>query len=83
MQEITITLRIDFDTVNKKVKEPIMLGIVRNTARQLITSAMMISDQRKPQISVQCGDFFSTNEEIELFGVGEEDASKGAGDAGT
>lgn len=83
MQEITITLRIDFDTVNKKTKEPIMLDLVRIAARELITNAMMISDSRKPQIAIACGDFFSANEDIELFGKDEDDAFKGEGDAGT
>lgn len=83
MQEITITVRVDFDTVNKKVKEPIALALVRTAARELITNMMMISDSRKPQIAVSCGDFFSANEDIELFGEGEENASKGEGDAGT
>ncbi len=82
MQEIKITLRVDFDSANKKTKEPIMLNLARVAARELITNAMMISDQRKPQIALECGDFFATSEQIELFGQGEDDAFKGEDDGG-
>lgn len=67
MQTITIELRVDFDTANKKTKEPIMLGIAQQMARELITQAMMIRDKREPQIRIECGDFFSETEEVKLF----------------
>ena len=64
MQTITIELRIDFDTANKKIKEPLMLDIVKEHAEQIVTQAMMLKDSRSPQIRLECGDFFATTEEI-------------------
>ena len=65
-QTITIELRVDFDTANKKTKEPIMLQMAQQAAKELLTQAMMICDQRRPEISLQCGDLWSTTEEIKL-----------------
>jgi hypothetical protein len=65
-QTIVIELRVDFDTTNKKVKEPIMLDIAKTLAAQLLTQAMMIKDTREPQITLQCGDLWSTTEDIKL-----------------
>lgn len=65
-QTITIELRVDFDTVNKKTKEPIMLQMAQQAAKELLTQAMMISDTRKPEITLQCGDLWSTTEDIKL-----------------
>ena len=64
MQTITIELRIDFDTTNKKVKEPIMLDAAKGICEMLVTQAMMLRDKRAPQIKLECGDFFATTEEI-------------------
>lgn len=72
MQEIKITLRIDFDSANKKIKEPIMLDLARRAAKELITNAMMIGDKRKPQIAMEVGDHFYSSDEIELFTPGED-----------
>lgn len=66
-QTITIELRVDFDTINKKVKEPIMLEMAQELARQLLTQACMIADMRSPQITLQCGDLWSTTEDIALI----------------
>ncbi len=72
MQTITIEIRIDFDTANKPQKEPVMLKMAQQTARELLTKAMMIQDQRAPQIMINCGDFFSENKEVATFGDDEE-----------
>jgi hypothetical protein len=66
MLTITIELRIDFDTANKKIKEPIMRKKGEQVAKELLTLAELIADNRKPQISIQAGDFFATTEEIKL-----------------
>ena len=66
MLDIKINLRIDFDTANKKIKEPIMLQKAKELAAELLTVAELIADKRKPQISFQSGDFFATTEEIKL-----------------
>lgn len=64
---ITIELRVDFDTPNQKVKNPAMLKIAQRVAKELLTRAMMIQDQRAPQIMVSDGDFFSETKEIALI----------------
>lgn len=72
MQTITIELRIDFDTANKKVKEPVMLKMARQVARELITKAMMIQDSRPPAIMISDGDFFSETKDVQVFGDDEQ-----------
>lgn len=78
---ITIELRVDFDTANAKAKNPKMLKMAQRKARELLTFAMMIQDQRAPQIMVSDGDFFSETKEIAIFGDDEQEESDGAGDA--
>jgi len=63
-QVITIELRINFDTANKHIKEPIMLEAAKGICEQLVTQAMLLRDSRAPQIKLECGDFFATTEEI-------------------
>jgi hypothetical protein len=63
---ITIELRIDFDTANKHVKEPILIAKAKELAKELITTAMMIQDRRPPTIRMQAGDTWFAEEEIKL-----------------
>ena len=72
MQTITIELRCDFDTANKEIKEPIMLKIAQQIARELLTKATMIQDRRAPQIMIASGDFFSETKDVAIFGDDEE-----------
>lgn len=65
-QTITIELRVDFDTKNKKIKEPIILEAAKEKAKELLTLAALMADSRPPQISLQCGDFFAETKDIEL-----------------
>jgi len=69
---ITIELRVDFDTANVKVKNPIMLKIAQQYARELLTKATMIQDRRAPQIMVTDGDFFSETKDVAIFGDDEQ-----------
>jgi hypothetical protein len=69
---ITIELRVDFDTANTKAKNPLMLKIARQMSRELLTKAMMLQDQRAPQIMVTDGDFFSETKDVAVFGDDEE-----------
>ena len=69
---ITIELRVDFDTANVKVKNPIMLKIAQQCARELLTKATMIQDRRAPQIMVTDGDFFSETKDVAIFGDDEQ-----------
>ena len=65
---ITIELRVDHDTANAKIKNPAVLKMAQQTARELLTRAMMIQDQRAPQIMVTDGDFFSETKDVAIFG---------------
>jgi hypothetical protein len=69
---ITIELRVDFDTANVKIKNPMMLKLARQSARELLTRAMMIQDQRAPSIMITDGDFFSESKDVAVFGDDEE-----------
>lgn len=75
---ITIELRVDFDTANQKVKNPAMLKMAQRSARELLTRAMMIQDQRAPQIMVSDGDFFSETKDVMIFGDDEQEGSDDA-----
>lgn len=66
MLEISITLRVDYDTANKRIKEPVIKKKALSLAKELITIAELTADSRRPQISVQIGDMFATTEEIKL-----------------
>lgn len=64
--EIVISLRIDYDTANRKLKEPVIIERAKQLAAELLTIAELTADKRKPQISVQAGDMFATTEDIKL-----------------
>lgn len=66
MLEITITLRVDYDTANKRVKEPIITEKAKQCAKELLTLAELTADRRKPTIAMQAGDMFCTEEEIRV-----------------
>lgn len=63
---ITIELRIDFDTANKPVKEPIITKKAQELAKELITLASMVADRRPPTIRMQAGDMWFDEKEIKL-----------------
>ena len=69
---ITIELRVDHDTANTKIKDPIVLKFAQQMARELLTKAVMIQDRRAPQIMVTDGDFFSETKDVAIFGDDEE-----------
>lgn len=64
--EITIKLRIDYDTANKKIKEPVMLKKMQQLAKEAITIAELTADSRRPSIYFQHGDTLCSEEEIKL-----------------
>jgi hypothetical protein len=70
---ITIELRVDHDTANAKIKNPIVLDFCKQAAKELITKAMMIQDRRAPTIMITDGDFFSETKDVQLFGDEEGD----------
>lgn len=72
---IIIELRVDHDTQNAAIKNPIALKFAQQAARELLTKSCMIQDRRAPQIMVSDGDFFSETKEIAIFGDDEEDVA--------
>lgn len=69
---ITIELRVDHDTANAKIKNPIILKMARQAAKELITKAMMVQDRRAPTIMITDGDFFSETNDVAIFGDDED-----------
>lgn len=69
---ITIELRVDHDTANVRIKNPIILKAARQVAKELITKAMMIQDRRAPTIMITDGDFFSETNDVAIFGDDED-----------
>lgn len=71
MKTYTIELRADFVDEDK---HDILLEAVREAARVMLTTAMMLKDKREPQIMLQAGDMFAKNEDIKIF---EEEVTAG------
>lgn len=61
----TIELRVSFKD-DKEGKHEIIREAAKVAAKHLYTTALLISDDRKPQIMLQGGDFFTATEEILL-----------------
>ena len=59
-----IDLRIDFDT---KEQEDLMLTAVRTSAKELLTTARLIADKRKPDIAIHHNDMFEGRDQIDMF----------------
>lgn len=64
MKTYTVELRADF--VDDE-KHDILLEAVREAARTMLTTAMMLKDKRDPQIALQAGDMFEKNSDLEIF----------------
>lgn len=67
MMEVTITLRVNFDTDGKKEREQITLEACKDAAQVLLATTSMIAGKRKPRIMLQCGDMISEINNVELF----------------
>ena len=59
-----IDLRCDFNT---KEQEELMLTAVRSVAKELLTTARLLADQRKPDIGIHNDDMFEGRDQIDLF----------------
>jgi hypothetical protein len=59
-----IELRIDF---NDDARADLMLTGVRQQAKELLTTARLLADGRKPDISISNNDIYIGREEIDLF----------------
>lgn len=74
-----IDLRVDFDGDHKA---EIMLKAVRQAAKELLTTAELIADKRKPDIAIHSEDMFEGREQIALFEVGELESYSEGNDGG-
>ena len=63
MRTITIELRVDY---SDRSKDEVIIAAAKMAAKHIYTSALLISDKRKPTIALHSGDFFSGTEEISL-----------------
>lgn len=76
MKTYKIELRVNFQD---KTRYDAILEIVRESARELLTTAMLLKDKREPRIAVQAGDLFMQDKEVMLFAESEgekEDAEE-------
>lgn len=64
MRTYTVELRADF--VDEE-KHDILLSAVREAARTMLATAMLLKDKRDPQIALQTGDMFQKNDDIMVF----------------
>lgn len=67
VMEVTITLRVNYDTEGRKEREQITLDACKDAAQNLLATTAMIAGKRKPRIMVQCGDMISEVQHVELF----------------
>jgi hypothetical protein len=64
MRTYTIELRCDFQD---EEKYELVLEIVREKAREMLTTAIMLKDKRDPQISFSSGDMFETDKDLTIL----------------
>lgn len=64
MRTYIIELRADFQ---ENDKYDLMLEAARATARELLATAMLLKDKRDPRISLQSGDMFEQDKDLEIF----------------
>lgn len=78
---ITIELRVDYDTPEK---EALIVKAAKRAAKHLYTTALLVKDQRQPQIALSSGDMFTAKEELLLDEVEEltDDTTDEAAPAG-
>jgi hypothetical protein len=64
MKTYTIELRADFQDDEKHA---VLLQAVRQSAREMLSTALLLKDKREPQISLQSGDMFERNSDLEII----------------
>lgn len=69
MRTFLIEIRCDFQDDSKY---DLMTTAAREAARGLLTHAILLKDKRDPNITLQSGDLFEGNKEIELITEGGE-----------
>ncbi len=63
MKTFTIELRVDY---SDEEKNDVIKEAIKVAAKHVYTTALLISEKRKPQVAVHSSDFFAGTEEIEL-----------------
>lgn len=69
MRTFQIEIRVDFQDESKYDH---ITAAARDAARGLLATAMLLKDKREPQASLQTGDLFEGNKELELIEAGGE-----------
>jgi len=64
MRTYTIELRVDYEDESTY---DLTLEHVRETARQMMTVAMLMKEKRPPRMSVTAGDMFEVSDEKGMF----------------
>jgi hypothetical protein len=64
MRTYTIELRADFVDAEKY---DLLMTAVRQAAREVLTTAVMLQDKRPPQVSLQSGDMFERNKDLQVL----------------
>jgi len=59
-----IDLRVDFES---KEQEELMLSAIRTSAKELLTTARLLADKRKPDIAIHNDDMYEGRDQIDLF----------------
>lgn len=67
MQTYTLEIRTDFATDTVEKKEEMMLALAIQAAQELYTKALLISDNRKPQIALRVGDMMMADREFDIL----------------
>lgn len=64
MRTYVIELRADFV---EEDKHDILLEAAREAARVMLATAMLLKDKRDPQVTLQTGDMFESNKDLEII----------------
>lgn len=64
MRTYTIELRADFVDPEKY---DLLMQMMREKAREIMAVAILMQDKRKPQISLQSGDMFERERDLEII----------------
>lgn len=72
MRTYTIELRADFVETEKY---DLLMQAMREKAREIMAVAILMQDKRKPQISLQSGDMFERDRDLEI--ITPEDLERG------
>ena len=65
-EKFTIEIAVDFNDEGGAEKIQMIEQILRSAARQVLTSAMLLQDKRKPQVVITSSNMFEGNREILL-----------------